>query len=79
MCGKNHPEIHHIFFGTANRMWSDIYGYVVPLCREHHTGNSGVHFNKDLDLHLKCKAQEHFEANIGTVVDFRAIFGKSYL
>lgn len=79
VCGSPYVQIHHIFFGTSNRKMSDKYGYVAPLCREHHTGNTGVHFNKFLDLYLKQMAQTHFEANTGTRNEFRKVFGKSYL
>ena len=70
---------HHICFGTANRKKSEKYGLKVWLCCEHHTGNTGVHQNRDLDLHLKKLAQEHFEAEIGTREYFRTVIGKSYL
>lgn len=70
---------HHIFYGTANRKQSEKYKLTVYLCQEHHTGNTGVHFQKDLDMHLKKIAQEHFEAEIGSREDFRRIFGRSYL
>ena len=70
---------HHVIYGTANRKLSEKYGLKVWLCLEHHTGRSGVHFNKDLDLNLKQMAQEYFEANYGTREDFRTIFGKSWL
>jgi hypothetical protein len=70
---------HHIFFGTANRKQSEKYGMKVWLCQEHHTGSTGVHFNKPLDLHLKKLAQEHFEGKIGTRECCRRVFGKSYL
>ena len=78
-CGRPHPHIHHIFGGVANRKISDKYGYVVPLCQEHHTGNKGVHFDKDFDLFLKRMAQEHFERNHGNREDFIKTFGRSYL
>lgn len=70
---------HHIIYGTSNRKQSEKYGLKVWLCLEHHTGSAGVHFNKELDLHLKKLAQEHFEAEIGTRNEFRTVFGKSYL
>ena len=69
---------HHIFFGTSNRKQSEKYGMKVWLCQEHHTGNTGVHFNKDLDLHLKKLAQIQFEAVYGDSEVFRGVFGKSY-
>lgn len=70
---------HHVFFGTANRKQSDKYGCVVALCQEHHTGASGVHFNRDLDLHLKKLSQEAFEARFGARNEFIRVFGKNYL
>ena len=71
VCGSSKVQVHHIFFGTANRRISDNYGYVAPLCVTHHTGDAGVHFNKDFDLYLKKLAQAHFESQIGTREDFR--------
>lgn len=78
-CGRPHPQIHHIFFGVANRKISDRYGYIVPLCRDHHTGDAGVHFNREFDLHLKKIAQRHFEQHHGPRNEFRKIFGRSFL
>ena len=79
VCGSPHVEVHHIMYGTANRKLSDKYGLVVPLCQEHHRGQTGVHFKRSLDLHLKKLAQEHFEAHIGARNEFIRVFGKSYL
>lgn len=79
ICGCCRVHAHHIFFGTANRKISDRYGYIAPLCSEHHTGSNGVHLNRDLDLHLKRIAQEHFENHHGTRDNFIKTFGKSYM
>jgi hypothetical protein len=79
VCGSPYVQIHHIIGGTANRKISDFYGFVVPLCMEHHTGSRGVHFNKPLDLHLKKLAQKHFEGEFGARNEFIKVFGKSYL
>lgn len=79
VCGKHYTEEHHIFFGTANRKISDKYGYVVRLCPEHHRGNTGVHFDRGLDLHFKRLAQKHYEENHGSREDFIALFGRNYL
>lgn len=79
ICGSSYVQVHHIFYGVANRKISDEYGYIAPLCAEHHTGNNGVHFNKHLDLHLKHIAQEHFEKIHGSRKCFIEKFGKSYL
>lgn len=80
VCGTTYNlHDHHIFFGTANRKQSEKYGMKVWLCQEHHTGSSGVHFNRDLDLHLKKLAQEKFEALYGANTRFIDVFGKNYL
>lgn len=78
ICGAPHPQIHHIFFGTANRKQSDLRGCIVPLCLEHHTGSHGVHSNRNLDLALKAHAQLAYEKE-HTREEFRGAFGKSYL
>ena len=70
---------HHIIYGTSNRKQSEKYGLKVWLCQEHHTGSSGVHFNRPFDLHLKKLAQEHFEGHFGHRSEFIRVFGKSYL
>ena len=71
-------EEHHVIGGTANRKQSEKYGLKVWLCHEHHRGNTGVHFNKELDLKIKKIAQSTFECE-HTREEFRAIFGKSWL
>lgn len=75
---KNVQE-HHIFMGTANRKQSEKYGLKVFLCQEHHTGNSGVHFNKEIDLRLKQLGQKYFEDHYGSREKFMQLFGRSYL
>ena len=77
ICGRPYPELHEVFFGR-NRTNSMIYGCVVPLCFEHHRGNSGVHHNDLLDNSLKVKCQRQFELTYPDL-DFRSIFYKSYL
>jgi hypothetical protein len=80
VCGTTYNlHSHHIIYGTSNRKQSEKYGLKVWLCQEHHTGSCGVHFNRDLDMHLKKLAQKHFEAYIGARNEFRSIFGKSFL
>ena len=79
VCGSPYVEVHHIFYGTANRKISDKLGYVMPLCREHHTGGTGIHFNKGFDNYMKKHAQEHFEAHFGDRNEFIRVFGRSYL
>lgn len=78
ICGKP-SEWHHVFYGTANRKLSDEYGYIVPLCAEHHrNGEYSAHRNRSFDLMLKRKAETYFETHTGTRADFIRIFGRSY-
>lgn len=77
-CGRYGTEIHHIFFGNPNRKWSDKYKCVVGLCADHHRGNNGVHFNRELDLTLKKIGQKKFEETYPEL-NFMGIFGKNYL
>ena len=71
---------HHIFFGRANRKHSDRLGMTVFLCSKHHNmSDAGVHFNKELDLHLKRLAQEYYESNIGCRANFIDTFGRNYV
>lgn len=80
LCGTTlNLHCHHILYGTANRKQSEKYGLKVWLCQEHHTGNTGVHFNKTLDLRLKKLAQEKFNAVYGANKSFLEVFGKNYL
>ena len=79
VCGSPHPEVHHVFYGTSNRKWSEKYKLTVPLCNVHHRGSDlSPHFNKDFDLKLKQYAQERFQEEYPELI-FREIFGKNYL
>jgi len=79
MCGTtNNLELHHVIYGTANRKQSDKYGLVVWLCRDHHTGDRGVHFNKEFDNALKFYAQSTFEES-HSHEEWMKIFGRNYL
>ena len=78
ICGyQGYLERHHLF-GASNRKWSEKYGLVVDLCYEHHRGNYGVHFNRELMDRLHRYGQEKFERE-HPGLDFMAIFGKNYL
>lgn len=82
ICGKRQGlEVHHIFFGVANRRKSDKEGLVVFLCGDCHRGTaSGVHHNKDVDNRLKRIAQKIWMQHYNkTEEDFVAAYGKSYL
>ena len=78
VCGRYGTEIHHVFFGSANRKLAEKYNCVIGLCYAHHRGNKGVHFNKELDLMLKQYAQRRFEEEYPQE-HFLAIFGRNYL
>lgn len=79
VCGRPRDHVHHVFFGTCNRNISDKHGFIVPLCWEHHEGNTGVHNNQVLDQKLKQYAQRKYEALGHSRKEFRALFGKNYL
>ena len=79
VCGSPYVEEHHVLYGTANRKLSTKYKLVVPLCHEHHRGQTGVHFNRDFDIAIKKLAQEKFNAVYGANTSFQEVFGKNYL
>ena len=76
ICGLPKHHLHEVFFGK-NRKNSMIYGCVVPLCYEHHEGNTGVHHNIELDNKLKAECQKKFEEIYST--PFIDIFYKNYI
>lgn len=78
VCGRPNPHVHHVTFG-AKKKFSDKYGYLLPLCYEHHEGMAGPHRNREVDLIYKRLAQAHYEAHIGTREDFIRETGKSYI
>lgn len=75
ICGMPRQELHEVFYGK-NRTNSMIYGCVVPLCYEHHRGNTGVHHNCLLDERLKRECQIQFEKTYS--IPFISIFYKNY-
>ena len=78
VCGRSGAlHLHHVF-GGANRKKSDIYGCWCWLCPEHHTGNNGVHFKRELDLKLKKECQSIWERSHSRDEWFRK-FGKSFI
>lgn len=79
VCNSSNIEIHHIFYGVANRKISDKYGLTVPLCPEHHRGKTGVHGgNKTLDIDLKKRGQRAFERKYSHE-QFMKLFYRNYL
>ena len=81
ICGATHYlELHHIFYGTANRKISDADGCVVWLCQRHHTGAGSVHGNRKIDLTLKARCEVAWlEKYNKTIEDFIKRYGKNYL
>lgn len=78
VCGRvTGLEKHHVM-GGPNRRWSEKYGLTVWLCREHHTGTTGVHNDRDLSLQLRQAAQVAFERD-HTREEWMRIFGRNYL
>ena len=79
LCGRlTNLECHHVFGGVANRKLSTRYGLTVMICRECHTGQDGVHYNREKNLSLKRDAQFAFERT-HTRTEWMKIFGKNYL
>lgn len=68
---------HHVLYGP-NRPKSEKYGLTVYLCQEHHTGNQGVHFQKQFNEELHQMAQMAFEEIYGHEL-FIQEFGRNYL
>lgn len=79
-CGSPYSlEKHHVYSGSGRRKLAEKYGCWCYLCHEHHTGDTGAHFNQRLNRWLKEECQVDFEAKCGTRDEFRKIFGRSYL
>lgn len=72
-------HLHHIYAGTANRKKSDEYNAVIRLCGKHHNmSKQGIHFNKELNLKIKQRAQIELEKEYSHEW-FIQTFGKSYI
>lgn len=79
ICGRPATEIHHIYFGTALRKISDKNGFIVPLCRDCHTGGKhAVHRDRRTDLMLKAECQTLYESFYGHAA-FMKLIGRNYL
>lgn len=79
VCGSPYVQKHHIMYGTASRKKADRYHYILPLCREHHTGATGIHHDREMAVEWMKLAQEHFEKHYGSRDDFIKEFGRSYI
>lgn len=70
-------QLHHIYPGSRRQM-SDKTGCACWLCREHHTGQHGVHHSRALALWLMQRCQQAYAARSGQE-DFMRKFGKDFL
>ena len=71
-------HLHHIY-GGSNRKISDKNGFTVYLRGDwHNLSDYGVHFNKELDLHLKQECQRKYEET-HTRKEFMMLIGKNYI
>lgn len=69
---------HHIY-RAANRKLSEQYGCYIWLRPDwHNMSNYGIHFDKSFDNDMKQLCQRRFEETYPDL-DFRQIFGKSFL
>lgn len=78
---EKQTQEHHAVHGMGRRKLSEKYGLKVYLCFRHHTADGGpeaVHRNAETDLLVKKEAQKAFMRRWPDL-DFRKIFGKSYL
>ena len=73
-CLKPRADLHEILYGK-NRRNSIKYGYVLPLCREHH---NSFHENHVLTKIWCAKCQEHFEQT-HTREEWISIFHMNYI
>lgn len=87
ICGQPNIDIHHCF-GGKNRKLCDDDRILLPLCRNHHTGNMSVHKNKEMMVMSKIIGQLAWEKNYIEKyqapselarTEFRRRYGVSYL
>ena len=75
ICGKSKDNLHEIFMGK-NRQNSMKYGFIIPVCIEHHRI---CHNNSQIQEFWHKEGQLYFEKNIGSREEFISIFGMNYL
>jgi len=69
---------HHVFYG-ANRKHSEKWGCVTYLPAHLHTGDTGIHFDKNFDNVVKKIYQKALEEMGWTREEFMETFGRNYL
>lgn len=77
ICGRYGTEKHHIM-NASNKTHSEEFGLIVGLCKDHHTGNNGVHTRPERMLEMRRIGQRKFEETHSRE-EWIKIFGKSYL
>lgn len=76
---RGYLEMHHVFGGTPNRRISEMHGFKVKLCAEHHrTGPDAVHRNIKTMRLIQTDMQKKYEET-HTRQQFRNLIGRSYL
>ena len=70
-------ELHHCMMGKWRKL-ADKDGLTVYLCHEHHTGNNGVHFNKEMRLELQKEAEKAYILR-HSFKEWMERYGKNYL
>ena len=60
ICGRP-AEIHHIFKGGKHRKLCTEDELLLPLCKEHHTGNMSVHQLKEMNILCQIIGQLTYE------------------
>lgn len=81
MCVAQTKYIYTRCFFGKNRNKSIEDGCCVYLCPRHHNlSNEGVHFNKELDLHLKKEMEKQWIKTYNkTIDDFIKRYGRNYI
>ena len=78
----NNLEVHHCFFGSANRKLSEQDGLKVWLCYEHHRGTNGVHGKNGSELNIKLKQiaeKKWIDTYNKSINEFIKIYGRNFL
>lgn len=76
VCGKPHPQEHHVFEGWANRRISEKYHLTIPLCAEHHCK---IHTDRKMMDAYRAIGQRAYEQKIGSREQFIADFGRNFI
>jgi ferredoxin len=78
LCGSRiWIQHHHVYFGSMRKV-SENNGFKVPLCRECHVGNNGVHFDIEKDNALKQECQTKYECTHSRQ-EFMSLIHRNYL